>query len=209
MKFQKHEYVKEEKRSVRPQKDVRAPHERAISDSELKSFYEEVKIVGRKTGKKVGLSFILPYVPLQNNDPEPAAQDPRDSELNWRLVSTEKVHPMSLDEIPLKVEQVKKRLFDSASERVEIERATINQHTSILWYNVRQPRITASQTKRCLLKESTSPAKAIQKAKYSNEAHEGGHWYGAQNHRKVHQGNRKCYDEMWIFHFRSSPFLRC
>ena len=82
MKFQKHEYVKEEKRSVRPQKDVRAPHERAISDSELKSFYEEVKIVGKKTAKKIGLSFILPYVPLQNNDPEPAAQDPRDSELN-------------------------------------------------------------------------------------------------------------------------------
>ena len=39
LKFQKHEYVKEEKRSVRPQKDVRAPHERRISDSELKSFY--------------------------------------------------------------------------------------------------------------------------------------------------------------------------
>ena len=68
---------------------------------------------------------------------------------------------MSPDEIPLRAEQVKKRLFDSASEIVEIERATIDQHTSILWYNVRQPRITALQTKRCLLKESTSPTKAI------------------------------------------------
>lgn len=58
---------------------------------------------------------------------------------------------MSPDEIPLKAEQVKKRLFDSTSEIVEIERATIDQHTSILWYNVRQPRITASQTKKCLL----------------------------------------------------------
>ena len=68
---------------------------------------------------------------------------------------------MSLDEIPLEAEQVKKRLFDSANERVEIERATIDQHTSILWYNVLQPGITASQTNRCLLKESTSPRKAI------------------------------------------------
>ena len=68
---------------------------------------------------------------------------------------------MSPDEIPLKTEQVKKRLFDSASEIVEIERATIAQHTSILWYKVRQPRITASQTERFLLKESTSPTKAI------------------------------------------------
>ena len=161
LKFQKHEYGKEKKRSARPQKDVRAPHELTISDSELKSFYDEVKLVEKKTGKKIGLSFILPHVPPQNNDPEPAAQDPRDSELNWRLVSTEKVHPMSLDEISLKAERVKKRLFDSVSERVEIERATTDQHTSILWYNVRQPRITASQTKRCLLKESTSPTKAI------------------------------------------------
>ena len=71
--FQKHEYVKEEKRSVRPQKDVIAPHERTISYSELKSFYDEVKIVEKETGKKIGLSFILPYVPPQNNDPEPAA----------------------------------------------------------------------------------------------------------------------------------------
>ena len=52
LKFQKHEYVKEEKRSVKPQKDVRAPHERTISDSELKSFYEEVKIVEKETEKK-------------------------------------------------------------------------------------------------------------------------------------------------------------
>ena len=105
MKFQKHEYGKEKKRSARPQKDVRAPHERTISDSELKSFYDEVKLVEKKTGKKIGLSFILPHVLPQNNDPEPAAQDPRDSELNWRLVSTEKVHPMSPDEISLKAER--------------------------------------------------------------------------------------------------------
>ena len=68
---------------------------------------------------------------------------------------------MSPDEIPVKAEQVKKRVFDSASDIVKTERATIDQHTSILWYNVRQPRVTASQTKRCLLKESTSPTKAI------------------------------------------------
>ena len=58
LKFQKHEYVKEEKRSVRPQKDVIAPNERTICYSELKSFYEEVKIVEKETGKKIGRSFI-------------------------------------------------------------------------------------------------------------------------------------------------------
>jgi hypothetical protein len=30
----------------------------------------------------------------------------------------------------------------------------------MLWYNVRKPRITASQGKRCLLKGNTSPTKA-------------------------------------------------
>ena len=82
LKFQKHGFGKEKKRSVIPQKDVRAPHERTMSDSDLKSFYDEVKQVEKKTGKKIGLSFILPHVPPQNNDPEPAAQDPHDSELN-------------------------------------------------------------------------------------------------------------------------------
>ena len=131
LKFQKHEYRKEKKRSARPQKDAKAPRA-----NNLRSWAQELLWWGQtsweENGKKIGLSFILPHVPPQNNDPEPAAQDPCDSELNWRLVSTEKVHPVSLDEISLKAERVKKRLFDSVSERVEIERATTNQHTSIL-----------------------------------------------------------------------------
>ena len=31
-----------------------------------------------------------------------------------------------------------------------------------MWYDVRQPRITASQCKRCILKTTTSPAKAVE-----------------------------------------------
>ena len=68
---------------------------------------------------------------------------------------------MSMIEISLKAERVKRRLFESVSERNEIEQETRNQHTSALWYNIRQPQITASQTKRCLLREATSPTKAI------------------------------------------------
>ena len=79
-----------------------------MSHSDFKSFYDEVKQVEKKTGKEVGVSFNLRHVPPPNNDPEPAAQDPRDSELNCRLVSTEKVHTMPLDEISLKAERVKK-----------------------------------------------------------------------------------------------------
>ena len=83
---------------------------------------------------------------------------------------------MSLDETSLKVERVKKRLFDSVSEPVEIERET-DQHTSILWYKVRQPRITASQTGMSIKgKYKTNKGNyrgSHVQAKYSNEAHEG------------------------------------
>ena len=67
---------------------------------------------------------------------------------------------MPMSEMPLEAERVKRRLFESVSERNEIAQETRNQHTSALWYSIRQPRITASQTKRCLLREATSPTKA-------------------------------------------------
>ena len=165
LKFQKHDYGKKEKKhSARDQVDVRAPHQRTTTNSELKDFHDQVKKVELATGKKIGLSFILPHsLPKSNND-EPATQHP-DTSVNilqkWRLVSPDKVYPMSMSEISLKAERVKRRLFESVSERSEMERETRNQHTSALWYNIRQPRITASQTKRCLLREATSPTKAI------------------------------------------------
>ena len=43
LKFQKHEYVKEEKRSVRPQKDVIAPHERTSPILSSRAFMKRSK----------------------------------------------------------------------------------------------------------------------------------------------------------------------
>lgn len=165
LKLEKHDYGKKEKKhSARDQVDFRAPHQRTIINSELKDFHDQVKKVELATGKKIGLSFILPHsLPKSNND-EPVTQHP-DTSVNilqkWKLASPDKVHPMSMSELSLKAKQVKRRLFESVSERKEIEQETRNQHTSVLWYNIRQPRITASQTKRCLLREATSPTKAI------------------------------------------------
>ncbi|KAL9982771.1 hypothetical protein ACROYT_G004869 [Oculina patagonica] len=127
-------------------------------------FHDQVKKVELATGKKIGLSFILPHSLPESNSQEPATQHP-DNDVNilqkWKLVSPDKVHPMSIGDISLKAERLKKRLFKAASERNEIEKETRDQHTSVLWYNIRQPRITASQCKRCLLREATSPTKAI------------------------------------------------
>ena len=161
LKFAKHEYGKEKKRSSRDQIDVRAPHQRNISDSELKLFYEEVKLVEKVTSKKIGLSSVLPHRLPNSNDQEPEPQPSDNALQKWRLVSPEKLHPMSVHEISFKADKVKQRLFNSGQEQEEIEKATRDQHTSILWYNIRRPRITASQTKSCLLKDATSPTKAI------------------------------------------------
>ena len=143
---------------------------------------------------------------------EPATQHP-DTSVNilqkWRLVSPDRVHPMSMSEISLKAERVKRRLFESVSERNEIEQETRNQHTSALWYNIRQPRITASQTKRCLLREATSPTKAISDVlQYKPFIQTRLMKEGTQNYRTVQQGNRKCYKKMWVFHFRNPPIFR-
>ena len=43
---------KEKKHSARDQVDVRAPHQRTTTDSELKDFHDQVKKVELATGKK-------------------------------------------------------------------------------------------------------------------------------------------------------------
>ena len=98
---------KEKKNSARDQVDVRAPHQRTTTNSELKDFHDQVKKVELVTGKKIGLTFILPHSLPNSNNEEPATQHP-DTSVNilqkWRLVSPNKVYPMSMSDISLKAE---------------------------------------------------------------------------------------------------------
>ena len=117
----------------------------------------------------MGLSLILPHdLPKGANSSAVDTTEPSDNlenrhhdEYLWKLTSPDKSNPLSLNEISAKAERVKKRLFDSASNIEAIECKTRDKHNSRLWYNVRKPRITASQGKGCLLKGNTSPTKAI------------------------------------------------
>ena len=52
-------------------------------------------------------------------------------------------------------------MLNSGTYQPEIECETRDQHQSSEWYIVRQHRISASKAKRCLLRDSTSPTKAI------------------------------------------------
>ena len=169
VKFSKHEYDKVKKHYAKEYGDVRAPHQQSTASGDLKVFYNKVKEVEKKTGKMMGLSLILPHdLPKGANNSAVDTTEPSDNlenrhhdEYLWKLTSPDKSNPLSLNEISAKAERVKKRLFDSASNVEAIECKTRDQHNSMLWYNVRKPRITASQGKRCLLKGNTSPTKAI------------------------------------------------
>ena len=176
LKFHKHDYGKKEKKhSARDQVDVRAPHQRKTKNSELKDFHDQVKTVELATGKKIGLSFILPHsLPKSNND-EPATQHP-DTSVNilqkWRLVSPDRVHPMSMSEISLKAERVKRRLFESVSERNEIEQETRNQHTSATNNSITDQKMPFEAGYKS--NKGNFRCSSVQTI-HSNETHEGGH----------------------------------
>lgn len=127
---------------------------------------EKIKKLEEETGMKTGLSFILPQniVTSEQELSPPSETGSSNVELpgsRWLLVSPNKSLPLSLEEIKAKSERTKRRLLESVDDRAEIIELTVDQHQSEVWYHVRQPRITAPRCKRCLLKPTTSPTKAI------------------------------------------------
>ena len=72
-------------------------------------------------------------------------------------------HPMSLSEINKRCERIKRSLFKSEEEIVEIESQTRQQSACQEWYKHRFGRVTASKSYRvgCNHKADTSPTKII------------------------------------------------
>ena len=60
-------------------------------------------------------------------------------------------------------------MFDSVNDIEEIVEKTKGQHETRTWFDVRQPRITASKSKRCLLRPTTSPTKAVSEVLYPKQ----------------------------------------
>lgn len=162
LKFEKHVWGKKKAnyKTSETQQDVRAPHQRN-QDQDLNAIFERAKEVEKKTGKKMGLSYIMPHsLPAQATVQETKlVEEPQKSK--WDIVSPMKHCPLSLDDIAERALRTKQRLFDSATDAKAISEDTCEQHKTRVWYDVRQPRITASKCKRCLLKPTTSPTKAI------------------------------------------------
>lgn len=110
----------------------------------------------------MGLKFILPHKVAVPASPEPDSTVENTRHSKWGLLSPINIPPVSLHEIAHRATRVKQRLSDSATDRDSIAEATVDQQKSRTWYDVRQPRITASQCKRCVMKSTTSPTKAIE-----------------------------------------------
>ena len=149
-----------------------AEHE-FLNNTKLCNYLHMVKETELKTGKKIGLSLLLPQkteketVTALLHDHDYTSMDSSlvqsDMSLFSFQISPIKVHPASLDDICTKANQIKQRLFLSQNEITELERKTKGQSETDKWNLHRKYRITASKCHRvATLKESTSPTKAVQ-----------------------------------------------
>ena len=96
----------------------------------------------------------------------------------------------------------------------EIEKQTREQQQSELWYSIRQPRITASKAKRCLLKDNTSPTKAVATILLyngnvqTNTTREGVEWEGRIIEKYEYLSRNKASKSRYVIS-DLHPFLGC
>ena len=84
------------------------------------------------------------------------------------MISPIKNHPASLHDILSKAESIMVRIRVDDEKARAIEEGTQDQSQSSMWFAHRAPRITASKCKRTLMKETTSPSKAMGEILYNS-----------------------------------------
>ena len=140
-----------------------------------------------KTGKVIGLSHVLQKntevsinaavkhdqcYSLTAPENESQAMTETESAKEQECISPIKINPPSLSEIYSRCERIKKKLFVTEEQAQKIEMETRNQSADSAWHVHRKYKITASKTYRCaVLKENTSPTKAIQEVLHYKEVH--------------------------------------
>jgi len=157
--FEKHVLKNQETKPKSKRMDRRPLAKR--DNHNFDDIYNKLKELEQKTGRKIGLIHTIPHT-CSVSTVEIANDEPKQPDSKWALLSPmTTMQPLSLDQISQRASRVKKRLFESVNDREEIAKLTLQQQNCRLWYDVRQPRITASQCKRCILRETTSPTKAV------------------------------------------------
>ena len=99
----------------------------AVSQSvnDLESIFEKIKNTETKTGKKIGLSYIIPHtLPEKELLPPSEPECINRTLVKWEVVSPVKDAPLSMSDIEQKALRVKKRLFDPVNDIEEIVEQT-------------------------------------------------------------------------------------
>ena len=165
VKFVKHVYGKKDK-ECSSSSTVHTTHNEKKSNTDYNALLEKIKVVEEKTGRKLGLYYIIPQqVPEYSTTVTEETPQPS----KWDIVSPIKTVPLSMLDIAQKSLRSKTRLYDSIKDRNDITEATKEQHLTRTWYDVRKLRITASKCKRCLIRPTTSPTKAISEVLMYND----------------------------------------
>ena len=134
VKFEKH-ILGKEKRERKASIEVTGKseyHQQTKDDSE--QLLRKEREVEQRTGKKIGLSFIIPHeVPKVVK-----TVDNGHSKNNcWDITSPVKNGPLSMNEIKEKAVRSLERLNESGKRKIEIEKETKEQHKTRLWFDVR------------------------------------------------------------------------
>ena len=125
MTFAKHDYAKKKCKSksiLTPEHDVRALHQREVTEEKRASFLSLVKAYETSTSRIMGWSHILP----QQIDDEVESTE-------WdELISPNKEHPVSLSELKERFVCVNRKLMVDDAEITSIEQSTRNQSDNCL-----------------------------------------------------------------------------
>jgi len=171
VKFEKHVYGKKTK--VRKTSSTTTPVSyteinQQNSNTDFDTLLEKIKTVEQKTGTKIGLRYIIPQQ-LPETLTNVIHDTPVNNQSKRDIVSPVKTAPLSMYDIEQKSQRTKTRLYESVKDRQAINEETKEQYKTKTWFDVRKHRITASKCKRCMIRPTTSPTKAISEVLMYND----------------------------------------
>ena len=153
--FSKKIYRREERNNAKPLNDPRRPSER---NNDPKNVNRELLDKIKRVKPNCGFFCLLSDEKLDQNKND--------------IISPIKEHPVSLTDIFDLAKRIKRNLMVSDQERQNIALATKAQSNCQAWFEHRRVRITASQSKRALIKPSTSPTKAMKEILHYNNQYQ-------------------------------------
>ena len=142
--FSKKIYRREERNNAKPLNDPRRPFER---NNDPKNVNRELLEKIKRVKPNCGFFCLLSDEKLDQNKND--------------IISPIKEHPVSLTDIFDRAKRIKRNVMVSDKERQNIALATKAQSNCQALFEHRRVRITASHSKRALIKPSTSPTKPL------------------------------------------------